>query len=125
MEGNETRPVFVYGTLRRGFCNHHLLRRGTFVGAGETVPRLVMHVAGGIPFASDAEAAYPVRGEAYAVDPVTLAELDRLEDHPHWYVRTPIDIRLDDGRFLAAEIYLCRRPQGIRAATGDFAALAF
>lgn len=125
MKENEAGLVFVYGTLRRGFCNHHLLRRGGFVGTGETVPHLVMHVAGGVPFASDAEAAYPVRGEVYTVDPVTLAELDRLEDHPHWYVRTPIDVRLDDGRFLEAEIYLCRRPRGVRAASGDFAAAAY
>lgn len=125
MEENEAGLVFVYGTLRRGFCNHHLLRRAAFVGTGETVPRLVMHVAGGIPFASDAEAAYPIRGEVYAVDRVTLAELDRLEDHPHWYVRTPVDIRLDGGSSIAAEIYLCRRPQGTLAACGDFAVVAY
>jgi gamma-glutamylcyclotransferase (GGCT)/AIG2-like uncharacterized protein YtfP len=123
MEEREVELIFVYGTLRRGFCNHHLLRRGEFVGTGETVPRLVMHVAGGVPFASDAEAAYPLRGEVYAVDRVTLAELDRLEDHPNWYVRTPIGVRLDDGTTLAAEIYLCRRPQGARADVGDFAAV--
>ncbi len=122
-DGEKTTLVFVYGTLRRGFCNHHLVRGSAFVGQGETVGRLVMHVAGQIPFAHDAEAAYPIVGEVYAVDGLTLATLDHLEDHPRWYVRTPVEVRLADGRVLTAEIYLCRRPEGWRAPRGDYAAL--
>jgi len=122
-DGEATTLIFVYGTLRRGFGNHHLVRRAAFLGRGETAERLVMHVAGQIPFAHAAEAAYPIVGEIYAVDAATLAALDRLEDHPHWYVRTPVTIRMEDGRDLAAQIYLCRRPEGRRAPGGDYAGL--
>jgi len=42
---------------------------------------------------------------------------------PHWYVRTPATIRMEDGRDLTAQIYLCRRPEGRRRPGGDYAGL--
>jgi gamma-glutamylcyclotransferase (GGCT)/AIG2-like uncharacterized protein YtfP len=46
-----------------------------------------------------------ITGEVYAVDDPTLATIDRLEDHPHFYRRTAIC--LADGRLV--EAYLLDR----------------
>jgi gamma-glutamylcyclotransferase (GGCT)/AIG2-like uncharacterized protein YtfP len=45
-------------------------------------------------------------GEAYRVDCDALARLDELEGHPHWYVRTPIEVVLDAGGCVKAQMYL-------------------
>ncbi len=75
--------VFVYGTLKRGFPNHaRFLGGARRVGEFQTVEAY--------PLVLDGERLSPclidrpgagkaVQGEVYAVDPPTLAALDRLE----------------------------------------------
>ena len=75
--------VFVYGTLLRGEANHGLLDgaerleaearvRGTLYDTGEGYPALILEEGGGAGL---------VAGEIYAVDELTLAALDALEDY--------------------------------------------
>ena len=85
---------FVYGTLRRGEPNHHLLDGCAFVGAGRTEPRFTLVSLGAFP-ALVAGGETAVRGEVYEVDVATLAALDRLEEHPDFYQRRRI--RLEGG----------------------------
>lgn len=89
--------VFVYGTLKRGGCNHALLERATFVDHAHTLPEYVMidgpypridHAAEG-----DRDAAQIV-GEVYRVDDATLRALDVLEDAPDLYRREQIEVQL-------------------------------
>jgi gamma-glutamylaminecyclotransferase len=87
--------VFVYGTLRRGEVNHHLLAQEHFVAEARTEPCFELFDLGPFP-AMSTGGQTAVLGEIYAVDEAMLARLDRLEGHPSFYQRT--QIRLEDGQ---------------------------
>lgn len=116
--------VFVYGTLRRGFCNHHALGDSAFCGPARTAEAYGLSVADGIPYLTAAEARYAVVGEVYRVDARTLAVLDELEEHPHVYERRLAPVVMDAGGTRPAWIYFARRACGVAVETGDFARLA-
>lgn len=82
--------VFVYGTLKRGFGNHHLLKNSKFIGVGYTCPRFAM-LSGGFPVLVWPKGAGPrqrhVAGEIYEVDDATMARLDTLESEGKMYDR--------------------------------------
>jgi gamma-glutamylcyclotransferase (GGCT)/AIG2-like uncharacterized protein YtfP len=74
--------VFVYGSLKRGLHNCHLLAEAEFVGQAETFePDFRMGNVGSYPEITrlDSEAAGYVLGEVYLCDQPTMARLDRLE----------------------------------------------
>ena len=88
--------VFVYGTLKRGIHNHHLLEQSTFVGNAYTVDTFRMfHVGFPIIFFDNHPDAKSVFGEVYDVDDDTLKRLDRLESEGSMYNRTPINVVLE------------------------------
>ena len=75
--------LFVYGTLRRGFCNHGWLGGAACCGTAKTAEAYGLYLEAGIPYLAADEARYPVVGEVYRVtDARTLAGLDaeRVED---------------------------------------------
>lgn len=78
--------LFVYGTLRRGEANHHLLLRATYVREAVTPPAYTLFACDGHPAMGDGGTTTVV-GEVFDVDDATLATIDRLEDHPTWYRR--------------------------------------
>ncbi|MEB3254794.1 MAG: gamma-glutamylcyclotransferase family protein [Synechococcaceae cyanobacterium] len=88
IDPQETIPVFVYGTLRRGQANHHLLR-GAHWGGEQRLPGARLHDLGPFPMAiaTPDTAADAVQGELWWVDAATLARLDHLEGHPRLYER--------------------------------------
>jgi gamma-glutamylcyclotransferase (GGCT)/AIG2-like uncharacterized protein YtfP len=72
--------IFVYGTLKRGCCNHAQLADQTFVGTARSAPGLRLHDMDGYPgIAVAPEAAANVTGEVWSVDAATLARLDAFE----------------------------------------------
>jgi len=81
----QTHRVFVYGTLRRGQRNHHLLASSKFVGETATLRPFWMITTGPFPVLLDqvpddfGVPALAVFGEIYHVDDATMVELDRLE----------------------------------------------
>jgi len=84
--------LFVYGTLKRGHGNHHLLQYSKFIAEVETEPEFRLY-SGGIPYLiHDPKHGYSVSGELYKVDYHTLMRVDRLEGHPDHYKRTKIEI---------------------------------
>ena len=96
--------IFVYGTLMKGFGNcMRLLSRSKLLGTGETSPNFTLISLGGFPGLLDIGET-SVKGEIWEVDDKTLADCDRLEQHPNWYRRTPIT--LTDGTDVEAYIYL-------------------
>ncbi|WP_375752397.1 gamma-glutamylcyclotransferase [Vibrio sp. HN007] len=81
--------VFVYGTLRKGECNHHLLERSEYLGMYETEPNFQLFDLGQYPGLT--EGGHSIIGEIYRVDNETLAQLDILEDIPIEYRRESIE----------------------------------
>ena len=77
---NPARLIFVYGTLKRGCCNHHFLADQSFIGEARTAPGFRLFDLGGHPGMvirpDDREG---VAGEIWSIDDACLARLDALE----------------------------------------------
>ena len=94
--------VFVYGTLRSGEVNHHLLAGATYCGKHATLPRYRMLHLGAYPGVVEGGSTV-IRGEIYRIDKRQFMWLDRLEAYPTLYKR-----KLIDTRWGKAWIYLYR-----------------
>lgn len=81
--------VFVYGTLRRGECNHHLLEQSEYLGMFQTEPSYQLYDLGTYP--GLVEGGHSVVGEVYRIDEETLGQLDMLEEVPVEYLRESIE----------------------------------
>lgn len=90
VEEPKVKMVFVYGTLKRGKNNNHVMMRanGRFVGNHETAPVYRMYRLGGFPGVVE-DGYSSIKGEVFEVD--TLEPLDRLESYPSFYDRKLID----------------------------------
>lgn len=99
--------VFTYGTLKKGFGNHYLLKDSSFLGEVKTLPEFTMISLGGFPGILTGGHT-SISGEVYEVNTETLAKLDRLEGHPTWYRRTPITLLNDEK--VETYIYLKSNP---------------
>jgi gamma-glutamylcyclotransferase (GGCT)/AIG2-like uncharacterized protein YtfP len=87
MTTNQAQLVAVYGTLKRGQCNHRLLLLCPCLGP-VLLSRLRLYNLGPYPMAvACADPAATVAAELYAVSAAVLAQLDVLEDHPREYER--------------------------------------
>lgn len=102
-----TTKLFVYGTLLPGQRNAHYLK-GLVGREAHTTPRYLMLDLGSFPGVIAAPAGGGVRGMIFEVPPEQLAAIDRLEGHPHFYRRQPIEMA--DGE-TGVEGYLLERPQ--------------
>jgi len=100
--------VFVYGTLRHGEINHHLLDGARYCGSHVTGPHYRMYDLGTYPGVVR-KGRGRISGEVYAIDSRLLGVLDRLEGYPQAYSRKLIPTPW--GR---AWIYLYRRGRGKR-----------
>lgn len=97
--------VFVYGTLKRGGCNHGLLASAVFLGPATTRDPHPLFVEN-FPYLLDRPGhGHIVQGELYRVDNTTLAQLDILEDHPREYRRALRTFLHSDGREITAWAY--------------------
>lgn len=112
--------LFVYGTLRRGFSNHPLMRGAQCLGPAVTRQKYALYCKD-IPYLCREPRHCSVRGEVYVVDEYQLKRIDRLEEHPHWYVRERIEVILDNGRRVTAWCYFNDAPAGRLLASGDYA----
>lgn len=85
--------VFVYGTLKRNHGNNRLLRDASFIQEDTTEENFFLANLG-CPVAFPDDEGKPVRGEVWLVDsPATLHALDRLENHPRLYYRSPVYLK--------------------------------
>jgi len=69
--------VAVYGTLKKGLSNHHLMQQAVFLGK-DLLNNLVLYDLGPYPGACLAPSS-GIEVEVYEVNPATLADLDVLE----------------------------------------------
>lgn len=89
--------IFVYGTLKRGCGNHHLMQQPGVEFVREAwLPFARIYgyqPIGGVPFVKlDKDACSSVKGEVYSVPAAALTRLDRLEGHPSAYRRTAVTL---------------------------------
>jgi len=113
-----TTLLFVYGTLLSGERHHPLLAEAEPGGPARTAAAFDFVDCGGFP-AIVPGGTTAIAGEVYAVDGATLAAIDRLEDHPHFYRRTAIC--LADGRLVEAYLLDRDRAAGLpRLPSGDW-----
>ena len=112
----------VYGTLRRGFRNHVLLRGCELVWEGFTVLPYEMVVDEScIPYLVPCDGLRRVYVEVYRVDDERLRVLDEFEDVPREYIR--VEVYVHPVGF--AHIYVAPRPPPRAMKTvegGDFRA---
>jgi gamma-glutamylaminecyclotransferase len=113
--------LFVYGTLKRGFCNHHWLGEARYISPAKTVKDFALYTIE-YPFLCHAPALYPVSGEIYQISCTDLALADELEQHPDDYCRAVIEVILEDGSLVKAWAYFHPRPQGRLLTEGVFTA---
>ena len=97
--------VFVYGSLRSGLRNAHLMRESTRLGDATTRDDYALVAesqARRWPYALDPSDAPPrsalsrLVGELHLVSTRHLLDLDALEEHPRFYRRRPVALDDDD-----------------------------
>jgi gamma-glutamylaminecyclotransferase len=103
--------VFVYGTLKQGYTNNHMLAESKLVSKGVTVALCRLYHAGFPvlrPRSKKASAFnLPVTGEVYDVtDPAVMQALDRLESEGSMYHRRIKLIKLASGKVVKAHTYV-------------------
>lgn len=106
---NVLRPtvkVFVFGTLKRGYSNHHVLGpHAKLVGEAETTSCYRMFSVGFPVIIEDGDG-YPVAGELYDVPPKQLIWLDQLEGEGRMYHRKVTEVTLKSGGPIECYIYV-------------------
>ncbi len=110
--------LFVYGTLRKGCSNHHFLSQSSFLGLARTENNHALYM-GDFPYAAKKPEISPIVGEVYAVDLNTLQLVDSLEEHPNWYRREQVRVRLESGESITAWLYFHPSPKGDCVESGD------
>ena len=84
--------LFVYGTLRKGHNNHHVLNmsKAVLIDLDAKTIENYRHVVDFLPKVFKQESTNPVKGELYMIP--TLKYVDTLEGHPHLYRREKVNI---------------------------------
>ncbi|HET9929355.1 MAG TPA: gamma-glutamylcyclotransferase family protein [Polyangiaceae bacterium] len=95
----ERARLFVYGSLKRGFANHRVLRNADFLGECRTAPHYRLFDLGAYP-ALATDGALSITGELYSYPVEHFSELDAFEG-PAYRRGT---VALSDGS--TAEAYL-------------------
>ena len=100
--------VFVYGSLKRGFVNHHLIARAKFLGVGMTRRGFAMLDLGRYP--GVVRGCDIIGGELFSVPLPLVGGLDRLEENGRVYQRELVPIATGSGTIQAwIYIYLLAR----------------
>lgn len=73
--------IFVYGTLKRGFCRQAAIADQEFLGAGKTTADYLLFDLGDYPglVAANEASGQEIHGEVYRVDADCLQRLDLIE----------------------------------------------
>lgn len=101
-----TQLIAVYGTLKRGGSNEHVLEadNGIFVGAGTTKAKYTMFGGWGFPRVIDSGRPLSnIHVEVYEVD--SMDNMDRLEGHPDFFCRKPTRVVLSSGKVVDVWMY--------------------
>lgn len=111
--------VAVYGTLRTGFGNHHLMGDSRLLGTTE-LHGFEMYSAGGFPVIYPSTNDDSIIVEVYEVSESVLhGPLDSLEGHPRWYRRQLVDTEFGKAWVYVMQTQAYKRDNR-RVATGDW-----
>lgn len=116
--------VFVFGTLKEGFPNHHVNRGKRLAGTFSTTLPYPLYLVGKrrSPWMIDEPTrGSHVRGQVFEVDEVALRQMDVLErvDEPDGYRRKRIGVvSSEDGSTLDVFVYM-KDPAQFLAHRGD------
>ncbi len=80
--------LFVYGTLKKGGCNHGLLMDARCVCTTRTSDLYCLLDLGSFPGVVETPASSYIGGEVYEVDEINLASVDRMEGK--WFFRQEV-----------------------------------
>ncbi len=110
---DETTLVFIYGSLKKGFSNHHMMDNAKYKYTAKTKKRYGMfqELNANYPYLikQSANHYHHVQGEVYEVDcSTTLKQLDKFEDAPDYYEREIVDIEIVDGSIQKAQVYFMK-----------------
>ena len=112
-----TTRLFVYGTLKRGLRNHHMIAAQEYLGEALTEPKYRVIDLGPHPgLIVDETNGLSVRGELWLIGDACLGELDAFEEVPGPFIRA--EVRLQ-GIAEPAHAYLWNRPIPEGSATGS------
>ncbi len=88
--------LFVYGTLKKNFQYHFLLKEAIFKCEGITQKKFLMYSNGAypliVPNQFDNMSGY-IKGEIYEIDDKLLKKLDEFEDVPYEYLRIQENVK--------------------------------
>lgn len=92
--------LFVYGSLRQGLQNHHILHSARYICECKTIDTYIMIATKSKSFPyilhdkhmPEKYTPTHITGELYEISDETLQKLDILEDHPYTYTRQLINI---------------------------------
>ena len=92
-----TKLVAVYGTLKQGYGNHHVMQadKGEFVSAGVTVLPFKMFGGWGFPRVVEE---MNMDGNGVHVEVFECPDvqhMDSLEGHPHFFCRKEVEVVID------------------------------
>jgi gamma-glutamylcyclotransferase (GGCT)/AIG2-like uncharacterized protein YtfP len=100
--------LFVYGSLKKGFDNHHLLSKYTQrIGKSITIDKFAMYEDsfGNYPYLTPTPI-YRIHGELYLIQRKELLEkLDKFEGSPEYFIRKKIFVKSHKG-VIRAYVYM-------------------
>jgi len=106
-------PVFVYGSLKKGFGNNSFLSNSEFLGKFNTKESYFNMISlGGFPGVFKMQnSTMKISGELYLVNPNILMSLDRLESNGSFYTREIIEL---DNCNIKPFMYLLNQPENYK-----------
>lgn len=96
--------VFVYGSLKRGFRNHHVMNQSAGRCAGTAVLTgygLHSVYSGAFPGIVRRDNRYKVHGELFSIPAERLPRMDAFEGVPSLYTRERVRVRSGKRKFWA------------------------
>lgn len=85
--------ILVYGTLKQGYSNHHLLEHSKYVCTTITTDKYFMGSYYAFPIVLENNADYNIVGEIYEISDETLQEVDLLESNGTLYERKRVRVK--------------------------------
>ena len=107
-EGETMIKVFTYGTLKRGYGNHHLVVDSPYLGTAASLYKWGMTGRNKFfPYLLEPNnSGYNIKGELYLANEDTMRRLDMLEGYPTHYCYDIIDVIDEDGEQHEALVYV-------------------